>query len=332
MFSKYSTRREFLKYGRLSLLFLLNSCSNVSPKVKIALQDSVYPDHFRDSIPDAWQQKSFNWKGVNLEKNKNVILNSDFTLINDGWINNINFREFKEINESYLLQKLDRRSRYFLNSFGENQRKKLFPIGIVPYAIIIKNNKDLINSAKESWDFLLSRKLNKKIIFPQSPRITISISEKINSSNSLSKLKKQAMLFDDQNTLNWLINSDACVAIVPYSLCTKYIKFDSRLSIVFPNQGVPLIWHFVLSKFNINSELLNEWIKYLESKSIVDKLSIQGWYLPFQNDYIQSKYKPEITNISVPSEQCWNNSWSLTMLSDEQRINYENYWNEPLTP
>ena len=100
-------------------------------------------------------------------------------------------------------------------------------------------------------------KLTKKIILPESPRIIISIAEKIQSSNSLAKLKSQAMLFDDQNSLNWLINSDACIAIVPFSLCSKYLKMDSRLSVVFPNQGVPLMWHFILSKSDSNYEILD---------------------------------------------------------------------------
>jgi len=47
------------------------------------------------------------------------------------------------------------------------------------------------------------------------------------------------MLFDDKNMLYWLINSDAIVAIVPYSLCSKYLNIDPRLSLVFPSQGAP---------------------------------------------------------------------------------------------
>ena len=43
MFSKFATRREFLNCGKLSLLFLLNSCSNLPNKVKIALQNSFSP-------------------------------------------------------------------------------------------------------------------------------------------------------------------------------------------------------------------------------------------------------------------------------------------------
>ncbi len=332
MFSKFATRREFLNCGKLSLLFFLNSCSNISNKVKITLQNSFYPKSFKDTIPKDWKQEKINFENIRLQKTNNTIFNSDFTLINDGWINSIDFAEFEKINEYPLIENLDKRSIDFLGSLNQNQRSKLFPIGVVPYTIIIKNNKELINSANTSWDFLLSKKLTGKIIFPQSPRIILSIAQKINSSNSLKKLKSQAMLFDDKNMLNWLINSDASVAIVPYSLCSKYLKIDPRLSLVFPTQGVPLMWHFLISRSNLNNTILIKWIKSLENKSTVDKLVEQGWYLPYKSDYLQSKYKSEMFPISGPSEECWENSWSFPVLTNEQRINLKNFWNESLTP
>ena len=332
MFSKFATRREFLNCGKLSLLFFLNSCSNLPNKVKIALQNSFYPESFKDTIPKDWKQEKINFENIRLQKNRNTIFNSDFTLINDGWISSIDFSGFEKINEYSLFENLDKRSIDFLGSFNQIQRSKFFHIGVVPYTIIIKNNKDLINLARTSWDFLLSKKLTGKIIFPQSPRIILSIAQKINSSNSLKKLKSQAMLFDDKNMLNWLINSDACVAIVPYSLCSKYLKIDSRLSLVFPSQGVPLMWHFLLSRSNLNNAILIQWIKSLENKSIVDKLVSQGWYLPFNSDYLQSKYKTEIRPILGPSEKCWENSWSFPVLTNEQKINFKNIWNESLSP
>ncbi len=318
--------------GKLSLLFFLNSCSNLPNKVRIALQNSFYPESFKDTIPKDWKQEKINFENIRLQKTSNTISNSDFTLINDGWITSIDFEEFEKINEYALIENLDKRSIDFLGSFNQNQRSKLFPIGVVPYTIIIKNNKELIKLARTSWDFLLSKKLTGKIIFPQSPRIIFSISEKINASNSLKKLKSQAMLFDDKNMLNWLINSDACVAIVPYSLCSKYLKIDPRLSLVFPRQGVPLMWHFLLSRSNLNNAILIKWIKSLENKSIVDKLVSQGWYLPFNSDYLQSKYKSEMYPISGPSKKCWENSWSLPVLTNEQKINFKNLWNKSLSP
>jgi len=332
MFSKFATRREFLNCSKLSLLFLLNSCSNLPNKAKIALQNSFYPQSFIDTIPKNWKQEKINFESIKLQKNRKTIFNSDFTLINDGWITSIDFSEFEKINEYALIENLDKRSIDFLGSFNQNQRSKLVPVGVVPYTIIIKNNKELINAARTSWDFLLSKKLTGKIIFPQSPRIILSIAKKINSSSALKQLKSQAMLFDDKNMLNWLINSDACVAIVPYSLCSKYLKIDPRLSLVFPDQGVPLMWYFLLNRSNLNNVILVKWIKSLENKSTVDKLVSQGWYLPFNSDYSQSKYNSEMSSISGPSKKCWDNSWSFPVLTNEQKINLENSWIESLTP
>jgi len=196
MFSKFASRREFLNYGKLSLLFFLNSCRNTPNKLKISLQNSFYPESFKNTIPKDWKQEKINFENIRLQKNRNTIFNSDFTLINDGWISSIDFSEFEKINEYALFENLDKRSIDFLGSFNQNQMSKLFPIGVVPYTIIIKNNKELINSARTSWDFLLSKKLTGKIIFPQSPRIILSIAQKIN-------LSKKIKLTVDVDPLNF---------------------------------------------------------------------------------------------------------------------------------
>ncbi len=181
--------------------------------------------------------------------------------------------------------------------------------------------------------FLLAEKLKGKIILPKSPRIITSISKKINSKNSLSKLKGQAMLFDDQDSINWLINSQASIAIVPYSHCIKYQRIDSRLSIVFPNTGVPLIWYFLLSKSKINNQILIDWIKFLESRTIIDELANQGWYIPFNNQYSQNKFNNNIIgNNFGPSKKCWENSWSLSPISNKEKFDLENLWNQSSTP
>ena len=67
MLKKYSTRRQFLNYGKLSLLFLLNSCSNSSKKISISLQSSFYPKSFKDTLPTSWRQESINFSKLDLE-------------------------------------------------------------------------------------------------------------------------------------------------------------------------------------------------------------------------------------------------------------------------
>ncbi len=333
MFNRYSTRRQFLNYGKFQLLFLLSSCTYSQKKIRISFQSSFYPESLKDTLPASWQQEDINFSKLQFEKNKKKLYYSDFILINDGWTDSINFESFQNINNLFDNDKLNKRSKDFLNSFKDYQSSKLFPIGVVPYVVIIKNNNDLIDDANNSWDFLLDEKLKGKIIFPQSPRVIMSISKKINAKNSLSKLKAQEILFDDKNAMNWLINSHKTVAIVPYFLIKRYLKIDSRLNAVFPNQGVPLIWYFLLNKSKINNQILVDWIKSFDKKATIDELANQGWYLPFNNAYSQDKYNFNTKNNTFgPSKICWENSWSFSPLNYEEQFNLEKLWKQSLTP
>ena len=64
MFKKYSTRRQFLNYGKLPLLFLLNSCTNTSKKISISLQSSFYPKSLKDTLPTIWRQENMRELGA----------------------------------------------------------------------------------------------------------------------------------------------------------------------------------------------------------------------------------------------------------------------------
>ena len=98
MIKKYPTRRQFLNYGKLSLLFFVNSCSNSLKKIKIGFQSSIYPKSLKDTFPAIWQKENINFSKLKLEKNKTKLSKSDFILINDGWLNSINFGSFRNIN------------------------------------------------------------------------------------------------------------------------------------------------------------------------------------------------------------------------------------------
>ena len=78
----------------------------------------------------------------------------------------------------------------------------------------------------------------------------------------------------------------------------------------------------------------DEWLQSLENKANIDKLSNVGWYLPFKNNYAQSKYYPEKLDSDFfgPSKRCWDNSWSLPPLDIKQKIKLEKLWSESLTP
>ena len=334
MAKKFITRREFVRYLILPFLLIINSCKDISKKSNVVLQKSFYSNYFISILPKNWKKQNINYANIALNQNKIKLNNSDFTIINDGWIGSLNFDNYANVNLTSLKDSLDIRAINYLNLFDQYKRNKIFPIGVIPYAVIIKNNNNLIDLAKKSWDFLLSDQIKGKLILPQSPRVIISISKKINFNNSLEELRNQAKVFDDKNALNWLLNSDACVAIMPYHLCYKFLKLDSRLSIVFPNQGVPLMWNFILMNSKKQIKILSEWIEKLNNKFIIDKLSNEGWYFPFKNEYSQSKYyqNEKFDSLLKPSKDCWDNSWSLNPINNNQKLELEKLWYKSLFP
>ena len=331
MKNKQLTRKKFLDIAKLSVLFLLTSCNGLSRKISIGLYKNFLPVSFINLLPKTWKKENLNYKEDNSNKN---FRNKDLILINDGWLSRVDLKLFDAISEP-LINYLDERSKYYLSNWPFFEQKKLYPIGVIPYAVIIKNNERYKITNKNNWDFLLSKDLIGKMILPNSPRILISIAERINNKNAMKAIFNQSNIYDDINAIDWLINTDAVLAILPLTICEKYLKIDPRLSIVFPNQGVPLMWNFLLINNNFNQALLLNWIDKLIDKNSINKLVKDGLYLPFNNEYIHSKYKYSSKSarlLNRPSEECWRNSWSFNSLKESEKVEFEKIWKDLLAP
>ena len=331
MINNQLTRRKFLDIAKLSVLFLLTSCNGLSRKISIGLYKNFLPVNFINLLPKNWKKENINFKEDNSNKN---FRNKDLILINDGWLSRVDLKVFDDISQP-LMNYLDERSKYYLSNWPLFERNKLYPIGVIPYAVIIKNNERYKITNKNNWDFLLSKDLIGKMILPNSPRILISIAERINNKNAIKAIFNQGNIYDDINAIDWLINTDAVLAILPLTICEKYLKIDSRLSIVFPNQGVPLMWNFMLINNNFNQALLLNWIDKLIERNLINKLIKDGLYLPFNNEYAQSKYKYSSKSarlVNRPSEECWRNSWSFNSLKESEKVEFEKIWKDLLAP
>ena len=331
MINNEFTRRKFLDITKLSVLFLLSSCKGLSKKISIGFYRDFLPLSFINLLPKNWEKENLNYKDDNLNKN---FRDKDIVLINDGWLSRVELKDFNNISDP-LLNYLDERSKNYLSNWEPLERKKLYPIGVTPYAIIIKNNERYKITDKSHWDFLLSKDLTGKMILPNSPRILISIAERIKNKNAMQEIINQRNIYDDRNAIDWLINTDAVLAILPLTICEKYLRIDSRLSIVFPNQGVPLMWNFLLIKDNFNQTLLVDWIDKLLDGNSLNKLIKDGLYLPFNNEYMQSKYNysnKSIRSLNRPSEECWRNSWSFNSLKESEKVELEKILKKSLAP
>ena len=331
MLNNQLTRKKFLNIAKLSVLFLLTSCKGLSKKISISFYKDFLPVSFINLLPKSWRKVNLNYGDDKLNKN---FRDKDIILINDGWISRLEFQYFSDISDP-LLNYLDQRSKNYLRTWKLPERKKIYPFGVIPYAVIIKNNERYKITNKNNWDFLLSKDFTGKMILPNSQRILISIAERINNKNSIKAIINQKNIYDDTNAIDWLINTDAVLAILPLTICEKYLKIDSRLSIVFPNQGVPLMWNLLLIKNDFNQTLLKDWIDRLLERNSLNKLIKDGLYLPFNNEYIHSKYKYSSKSarlLNRPSEECWRNSWSFNSLRESEKVELEELWKKSLAP
>ena len=335
MINKFLSRRKFFNVAKLSFLFLLSSCRNFSTNINVAFQKKLYPLQFKNLIPNLWNHKEINLNKSFKEINSKNFKNIDLLFVNDGWLNKINFDDFENINSS-LLYKLDERSKTYLNNFEESKQRKLMPIGINPYAVIIKNNKKYLIDNNDSWDFLFLKDLKGKIVLPKSARIVLSIMKKIKNRNLIQNIGEQEFIYDDKNSLDLLLNTEASLAIIPLSLSQKYLKIDSRLSILFPNDGVPLMWNFAMIRSSLNLQEFNNWIDLLLNPKTTNRLVMAGWYLPFQTETMRQIYNGNINQFSnynlIPSKKCWDNSWSFSQLDPLEKKELEILGNNLLTP
>jgi len=331
MLNNQLTRKKFLNIAKLSVLFLLTSCKGLSKKISISFYKDFLPVSFINLLPKSWRKVNLNYGDDKLNKN---FRDKDIILINDGWISRLEFQYFSDISDP-LLNYLDQRSKNYLRTWKLPERKKIYPFGVIPYAVIIKNNERYKITNKNNWDFLLSKDFTGKMILPNSQRILISIAERINNKNSIKAIINQKNIYDDTNAIDWLINTDAVLAILPLTICEKYLKIDSRLSIVFPNQGVPLMWNLLLIKNDFNQTLLKDWIDRLLERNSLNKLIKDGLYLPFNNEYFKSSSKHTSKYarlLNRPSEECWRNSWSFNSLRESEKVELEELWKKSLAP
>ena len=92
MINNQFTRRNFLDIAKLSVLYLLTSCSGLSRKISIGLYKNFLPVNFINLLPKNWKKENLNFKEDNFNKN---LRNKDILLINDGWLGRVELKHFK---------------------------------------------------------------------------------------------------------------------------------------------------------------------------------------------------------------------------------------------
>ncbi len=324
-------RREFIKYGLISSLYLLSGCSKSKEKLALRGISSCFPSEFLNSLSTDWEflpikqieSKSISYNATFQEK-------TDLLVLNDGWISQLPFGSLQEINASKLRDAFSNKATSFLEGLGEDYKNRIFPLAVSPWVILFRNEDslDLIN--KNSWEVLYSSSLTNQVVFPNSPYLLISIAQKLGAVDDFSKIKNQARSFDDRNALNWVVSGKANAAVLPLSSCVDSLIKDPRLSVLLPQEGSPLNWT-VLASPSISSEAFpTDWFDVLWGSTYLRRVIRKGFLPPTIFSNLRNKninVSQRNQSIFIPEESVWNKCWSLPMLSDEDKKNLALNWN-----
>ena len=109
-------RREFIKYGLISSLFLLSGCSTSEKKLALRGVPNSFPDEFINSLSSGWEFSPI--KDIELKKfsyNSTLQQKTDLLVLNDGWISGLAINLFQEIKADDIRNNFSKQTSFFLD-------------------------------------------------------------------------------------------------------------------------------------------------------------------------------------------------------------------------
>jgi len=324
-------RREFVRLTFLASLFGLAACGRETEKPILCASSETLPNELIRTLPESWLFKPLKSQ-VEIEANELLLSQKpDLLAIGDGWVLEIQENLLQPIEADDFLPRLSKQAEDFLSNLGPELSSRVFPIGVSPWVMLFRNGQDLVDRGNQGWDVLLDSELTGQVVLPESPRLVMSIAERIDDLDGLRKLRRQALTFDDRNGLNWVLSGQARVAVLPLFHCFGDLSRDPRLSISLPMSGTPLNWTLLVRPTKNKASLPFKWIEETWEMPLLAKLLARGWIPPLPNvellkasNYISNKHK----SIVLPPDSFWLNSWSLYPMSTFEIDRLNNLWKE----
>ena len=133
-------------------------------------------------------------------------------------------------------------------------------------------------AAADGWNALLDPSIAGKLVLPSSPRVVLSIAERMDRPDALQRLRAAALVFDDRHALNWLLQGKARAAVLPLVRCMATLRSDPRVHAVLPEQGAPLHWTLLMRPAQTREPLPQSWMGRLKAP-LMGRLLGDGWVL-----------------------------------------------------
>ncbi len=322
-------RRDFIRLSLLGACFGLSGCQVQANTPILSAYPDLLPKELLKSLPSPWQFKSLKLQNRDIPYNFTSTGSFDLLAIADGWLQNLDMKDFAPISKREYETTLNEQARLFLDNFIPEMAIKLLPIGLSPWVMLFRSGESWIPQAKKTWQVLLEPSLKGQIVLPNSPRIVMSLADRMGGADTLRRLRGQVKTYDDQNALNWLVSGQAQVVVMPLQNCMTTLLKDPRLTVAIPAEGAPLNWTLLLKARIAIEPFPMSWVKDANRMPLLSQLILQGWLPPLDYseilrkvDYLQNSEIPLITFLNRGVE----NSWSLPPLDNLRRKALEERW------
>jgi hypothetical protein len=195
--------------------------------------------------------------------------------------------------------------------------------------MLFRGEPTLRNQAANSWEVLLDPELKGKVLFPSSPRLVMSLTAHMQTPDALRQLRQAAISFDDRHALNWLLQGDAQVAVLPLQRCMGALLRDQRLHAVLPLQGAPLNWTLMLRPSSSKEPLPQDWVKKAWEEPLLSRLLSAGWVPPLARSQLSiamSRVPKRLRALVLPSNEVWQRCWNLAPLDPSEQDAMKAKW------
>ncbi len=326
-------RSLFLKILLLGGLGTLAGCQNKSPKAIFMAAKETLPEEFEDLIPEAWRFSDL--KITNKDNLFQEAFSKDVGLLSfgDGWIENVPQKNIQKLGFEINQLPLNKLAKDFLRELDPSLSNKIFPLAFSPWIMLFRKGDLWLEKARKSWDVLLDPDLKKLVVLPDSPRLIISIANKMNSPDSLRILRSQTLVYDDKNAVNWVNSGKARVAVLPLQRCLNLLRRDPRLKIAMPQTGSPINWTLLVRPYSTYINFPKTWTEKIWKMPYMSKLLSVGLIPPLPREdiikgveYLPSSHKEFVH----PNEDFWEKCWSLPPMTSTMKNDQINIWNRSI--
>ena len=304
-------RRRFLQFAALTAAAGLSGCSRGGSVPTLRATQDILPSVWRRDLPAPWRFAAL--PGATALESS-WPLPTDLLALTDGWLSVISPERLQPIAVDALVSRLGPAGQRFLNESPSAWKSLLLPVAFSPWVMVIRRDGSNVPSPAAGWDALLDPAFQGKLLLPSSPRLLISLAERMEDRDALRRLRAAALSFDDRFGLNWLLQGDARVALLPLQRCMSALQRDPRLTALLPQQGAPLHWTLLARPSQTAEPVPQDWVLKAWKQPLLSRLLAQGWIPPLPKDDLvvaEGRIPRRLRPLVLPQDSVWKKSWML---------------------